>query len=441
MSNTKTLNGVTYHLTFQDNFDTFDAFTGHGSDGHWATSFSPHLDDTRFLTANGEGQYYTNPDEAGLPNPFSVNNGVLSIHAHELTASEQALADGQLYGSGMLATELSFGTQNGYIEIAANVPDQQGFLSSFWLLPMDGDWSAEIDVFETLGHNTDLLNTNVWDDGNSNQLSIPTIDMSDGFHVYGLEWTEDTITWYLDGVPVRTVDNTVQEDMYLVASLAVDTTWTGSVDATTDFSDPFQIDYIHVYEEDAPGNNRPVTGNEILADAIEYTNGSADGSLFGTGWADTFLGNSGADTLYGRDGDDVLSGNEGNDTLFGQVGADTLLGGIGDDKLIGGGGEDILVGGAGKDNLWGGTWGADGNTDIFVFAADEGKDFVHDFETGIDKMDLTSFGVTWADIQSHSHDHGWATKIDLDALGGNAGDMVYLINVDATDLTAGDFIL
>ncbi|MEO0358092.1 MAG: family 16 glycosylhydrolase, partial [Pseudomonadota bacterium] len=263
----------------------------------------------------------------------------------------------------------------------------------------------------------------------------------DGFHIYGLEWTEDTITWYLDGVAVRTIDNTVDEDMYLVASLAVDTTWTGSVDATTDFTDPFQIDYIHVYETSTPGNNAPVSGNEAVAEIPDYTNGDNGGALFGSSWSDVFSGQLGNDTLYGRDGDDVLEGNQGNDTLYGQTGNDTLLGGADSDKLIGGTGQDILVGGKGRDDMWGGRWGPDGEADLFVFSSDDGKDFIHDFEAGIDQIDLTEFGVTWSQVQNNTSDFGWATHINLDNLGGSFGDMLYLIGVDANTLSQGDFVL
>lgn len=74
----------------------------------------------------------------------------------------------------------------------------------------------------------------------------------------------------LDGAAVRTVENTVNESRYLVTSLAVDTTWTGAVDASTDFSDPFQIDYIRVYEIPDAGNNTPIEDGRYLATPIPY---------------------------------------------------------------------------------------------------------------------------------------------------------------------------
>ncbi|MGV6838830.1 MAG: family 16 glycosylhydrolase, partial [Planktomarina sp.] len=436
----KTINDTVYQLTFEDNFNTLSAFEGHKSGGVWATSFSPHMDDTRYLASNGEGQYYADPSDTSLPNPFSVNNGVLSIHAHELTAAQSAQADGQSYVSGLLTTELSFGAQNGYIEISANVPDQQGFLASFWLLPTDGDCSSEIDVFETLGSDPTQLNTNVWNNGTDNQLSIPSVDLSNGFHTYGLEWTQDSITWYLDGAAVRTVDNTVHESMYLVTSLAVDTNWTGSVDDTTDFSDPFQIDYIRVYETPDVGNNDSIEDGQYLANPIPYGEGVGSETLFGTNFDDEFAGGGGADTLYGRDGDDQISGGDGADMVFGQDGDDLISGDAGGDKLIGGAGSDVLIGGTGTDHIWGGVWSADQAQDTHVFAPGDGLDFIHDFETGVDQIDLSAFNIDWATVSSHMSDQNWAVALDLAAMGGAGGDKTYLIGVDFANLSANDFI-
>ncbi len=438
---TMTLNGTDYRLTLNDNFDTFEARQGHGDDGIWTTSFSPHLDDLRTIAANGEGQYYVDPDMTYLPNPFSVDDGVLSIAAHELDAAQQAQAGGMEYASGMMSTELSFGMDGGYIEISAQVPDQQGFLSAFWLLPTDGDWSAEIDVFETLGHLPETMNTNIWDNGTPNQLSFPTIDMSDGFHTYGLEWTDTDITWYIDGQSVRTTANTVGEDMYLVASLAVDTNWTGAVDGTTDFTDSFDIDYIRVYEPDVASSNAGGVGDDIVADIPTYGANPWDEALYGTRWTDTIDGAGGNDTIYGRDGGDVLSGGDGQDRLFGQNDDDLIFGGADRDTLNGGDGEDVITGGAGVDHMWGGTWAGDGESDIFAFTPGDGKDYVHAFEDGLDRVDVSSYGLSWGNLAGHIQDHGWASYVDLASAGGAAGDGVYLIGIDAVQLTADDFIL
>ncbi|MGO2368174.1 serralysin family metalloprotease [Serratia grimesii] len=84
-------------------------------------------------------------------------------------------------------------------------------------------------------------------------------------------------------------------------------------------------------------------------------------------------------------------GGSGNDVIVGNNAANILHGGAGNDVIYGGGGQDQLYGGSGND--------------IFVFAAVSDSPFaspdkIVDFETGIDKIDLSFFnhGAKGADF-------------------------------------------
>src|SRR5689334_3907612 len=83
-------------------------------------------------------------------------------------------------------------------------------------------------------------------------------------------------------------------------------------------------------------------------------------------------------------GPDVTHTNGGNagDILIGTAGDDVLRGKNGDDTLTGGLGNDLLVGGNGADH--------------FVFAKDGSTDTIKDFQSGIDKIDLTGMAGAWA---------------------------------------------
>ncbi|SEG21679.1 peroxidase family protein [Nitrosomonas ureae] len=102
----------------------------------------------------------------------------------------------------------------------------------------------------------------------------------------------------------------------------------------------------------------------------------------GNGLANIIIGNGNNNTLVGAAGLDTLNGGDGNDTLNGGAGIDILNGGNGADTLIGGPGADTLIGGAGAD--------------IFDYFAAVGhsnpanRDTIMDFETGIDKIDLSA---------------------------------------------------
>lgn len=97
------------------------------------------------------------------------------------------------------------------------------------------------------------------------------------------------------------------------------------------------------------------------------------------------IGNSLDNTLIGSDGRNVLWGLAGNDFIDGATGQDILYGGSGSDTLVGGRGTDIMFGGMDED------------TDTFVFNSYKesrpggGHDIVHDFISGIDKLDFSNF--------------------------------------------------
>lgn len=80
-----------------------------------------------------------------------------------------------------------------------------------------------------------------------------------------------------------------------------------------------------------------------------------------------------------------------NDTLMGSAGGDVLSGGAGQDSLDGGSGQDILMDGTGMDTLSGGA-----GTDIFVLARDGAEDTILDYQSGIDRLDLTAWGRIYA---------------------------------------------
>ena len=94
---------------------------------------------------------------------------------------------------------------------------------------------------------------------------------------------------------------------------------------------------------------------------------------------ENFTGGSGNDTLTGSGVANVLIGGAGNDTINGEAGNDTINGGAGADILIGGNGADTIDSGAANDNL----------QDVFRFSATaEFGDTVNNFDAnGADGVD------------------------------------------------------
>jgi Ca2+-binding RTX toxin-like protein len=155
----------------------------------------------------------------------------------------------------------------------------------------------------------------------------------------------------------------------------------------------------------------------------------------------------------------TLTGNELANQIFGSTGNDELTGGAGKDRLDGGEGEDVLTGGLGRDQLRG-----DAGADRFVFGciSEVGRtastsDRVLDFETGLDRLDLSaidailggdenafnfvgsdSFSDTAGELRAE-FEGGW-TRVSGDVDGDGVADFVVMLKGDIA-LTNSDFLL
>jgi Ca2+-binding RTX toxin-like protein len=168
--------------------------------------------------------------------------------------------------------------------------------------------------------------------------------------------------------------------------------------------------------------NMAATHLEWVADFVDG-NDTIDGSgtsvnleVYAAGGTDTVIGGSGNDFLWGGAGDDIVIGNSGNDVLVGGTGADRLTGGPGIDALYGNSGN-----------------GGDGAVDTFVFTPNWGTDFVFDFEHGLDKLDLTAVGITFADLTLTNTSDGHCYV----SFGSN---LICVANHTTANLTASDFL-
>ena len=136
--------------------------------------------------------------------------------------------------------------------------------------------------------------------------------------------------------------------------------------------------------------------------------GEGDNSMVGGAGDDFVNGEAGNDNVDGSDGNDTLLGLSGDDVILGRSGADQLFGGDGNDQLSGGSGNDILVGGTGADTLEGGEGidvlsGGEG-ADVFLFSSVKTaeRDIVTDFQTGIDRIGISSQALDqWAEQALH----------------------------------------
>jgi len=297
--------------TFSEEFDNpgtiganWDTNFGYAGDGR--NSFT--------LPGNGEQQIYVSPafkGTSGAPlglNPYSFSSGVLTIKAQPVSDAIAQHMWGYRYASGMI--ESHFTQAFGYFEIRAELPKGQGLWPAFWLL---GEQNREIDVLEGLGSDTKTAHNAI------HSPSVPALGnasfnpYADGFHTYGVLWSREAITYYVDGTPVWKTATPwdLDKPLRMIVNLAVGGHWPGSPDASTPWPAELKIDYVKVY-------NLP--GAAPVAPAPQPDPGPGPGAAPGQVLTST---------TYGA----VLTGGVGGDTLIAGQGPDRLTGGTGADQF------------------------------------------------------------------------------------------------------------
>ena len=207
------------------------------------------------------------------------------------------------------------------------------------------------------------------------------------------------------------------------------------------------------------------SGNDTLqgnqADNVLQGNDGND-LLMGMDGEDSLFGGNGIDKLYGHADNDHLSGDSARDRLRGGAGDDTLDGGKGKDLLFGDNGHDVLNGNNGIDTLIGGkgrdvlTGGRD--ADIFIFKdtrdsqVGKNSDTITDFESGIDRIDLSNLSDTALTFETGNAFSGTGgsiytlynnnkVRVMIDADGDGTIDMRIFVQGITTDLKDTDFLL
>lgn len=241
----------------------------------WSDEFDgTQLDPEVWFFESGDGSQYGIPGwgnnelEWYLPDSAELNNGLLTITARRESQS------GKNYTSARINTRDRFAFRYGRIEARIRLPAGQGLWPAFWLLPQDdtyGSWAAsgEIDVMEAVnpaasGGNTvygTLHYGGEWpaNDSSGSQYQVST-DITTEFHDYALEWDENEMRWYVDGV-LYAMQNSwysssaafpapFDQPFYILLNVAVGGNFPGSPTASTVFPVTMEVDYVRVYSGD-----------------------------------------------------------------------------------------------------------------------------------------------------------------------------------------------
>jgi beta-glucanase (GH16 family) len=198
-----------------------------------------------------------------------VENGLLRIRGENrrhpnAPAPEQTSWGWQSYNytAGAINTLGKFSAKYGYFEARMKFPEgPTGFWPAFWTLNAAGGWPPEIDLHEWLSNEPTTLHcTFHWaDDGNVHRMSGQSFgsmpDLSKGFHVYGLEWSIDSIAWYFDNYKlwIYTDAGTIAQlqAQYIIINLAV-AGWVAPPDAMTLWPAYYEVDWVRVWQSSSP---------------------------------------------------------------------------------------------------------------------------------------------------------------------------------------------
>lgn len=191
-----------------------------------------------------------------------VSGGMLQIIAR------MESYNGYAFTSALLQTKNVISWRYGRIEARMKMPAGAGFVPAFWMMPADdryGWWpcSGEIDIMEYPSTEVNKIYGTAHARGYSaftgsapRSASLTVQDAASAFHVYAVEWSPDTINYYVDQTKYHTVTNDhtgasawpFDQPFYIIVNLAVGGGWVGTPGASTVFPATMEVDYVRVYQ-------------------------------------------------------------------------------------------------------------------------------------------------------------------------------------------------
>lgn len=236
----------------------------------WADEFDGNaLDADKWLFetgahgwGNNEWQNYVAGDNV------EVSQGILKITAKKTGAGQKA-GD---YTSARLNSRESF--TYGRMEIRAKIPEHQGngVWPALWMLGQDiktTGWPGcgEIDIMEYVSYDPDTFHFSIHSTANNHKDGtqvtsgrLPLEDIEEEFHSYGILWTENYISFYLDDIenvklsfsrprPSTVANWPFSRPFYFLMNMAVGGDWGGQKGVEDEiFPSVLEVDYVRVYQ-------------------------------------------------------------------------------------------------------------------------------------------------------------------------------------------------
>lgn len=273
---TNELDVIYTNLVYADEFTSF----GPIDTAQWFPEVVPPIAGVGWF--NGEKQHYTNRAE----NVFK-SNGSLKIIAKKETYTAYGLTLN--YTSARLNSKFNF--TYGRVDVRAKLPEGAGTWPAIWMLstkignnwhPSTLGWPdcGEIDIMEHWGNDPNVVHgsthTRSSFGATVNTEEVKRAKVSEGWHVYSLNWSPDQISFLMDGFLFYTYKPTVKNAMtwpfddpqFILLNVAmgglypIDPSFTQST---------MEVDYVRVYQ-----NNINIGENTLASRVAVYPNPTTD---------------------------------------------------------------------------------------------------------------------------------------------------------------------
>lgn len=267
-------------LLFNDDFDTLSASQdGKGTQWNYIDYVSwDNVNARNWRTYQSNDPALTEIRTEGDTSFVSLWGKKGDYHTENTSTSNANKVVGtDVYACGGLFTQKTFTFQYGYVEARARFDCVQGCWPAIWMLPAAGqNWpnNGEIDILEHLNSETTAYQTlhffadNGTSDASAGLQGKITGELT-GWHTYGMEWTENAITFYVDGTKTGTITGDAytnwpfdreNNEFYLMIDQQIGGNWvegTKGIDDKTlsERGAALDIDYIRVYSAESTDSN------------------------------------------------------------------------------------------------------------------------------------------------------------------------------------------
>lgn len=257
--------GAEYKLAFGDEFNTAD--NSQPDSKYWSRSGWAHPTWKRYTAQTTEGQLKTGWIEDGKL--------VLRCVKNNFDAEVDGKGNKLEMISGAVETANKVTFTYGKVEGRLKTTAHSGNFPAFWMMPNTdtyGGWpsSGEIDIFEQINNENKSYHTihthwaNGAGDGGLGHTSPAkggtSVTTTGEYHVYGMEWTENLLKWFVDGKQVFSYAKSIDQDaiknlqwpfdkpFYLILNQSVGNgSWAANRDLNFTYETKF--DWVRVYQK------------------------------------------------------------------------------------------------------------------------------------------------------------------------------------------------